>query len=153
MINTKNSNKFDKLNLTRQDLLGNKITYASMIDKKEYKIDWNQNACLIHRQVMAFFPNTYSFWNGKRIKILKTQTLDLINNDNYKNKILNEYYKNNLLPGTIIKCSNEFGLFIYTKQSPIIINEAQIEGKRPNSYQSLIQQMNAIEGKNFTTDN
>jgi methionyl-tRNA formyltransferase len=46
-------------------------TFAPRIDKEEGRIDWTQPAAAIERTVRAFmpWPGTYTFWNGKQVKI------------------------------------------------------------------------------------
>lgn len=48
------------------------ITYAPQIKKEDGAIDWSQSAVRIDRHVRAFtpWPGTYTFWDGKRLKIL-----------------------------------------------------------------------------------
>ncbi len=48
------------------------VTYAKKIAKDEARIDWNNSAAHIERQVRAFnpFPGAYFEYNGERIKIL-----------------------------------------------------------------------------------
>ena len=47
------------------------VTYAPQIKKEEGEIDWNQSAVSIERLVRAFhpWPGTYTFWDGKLLKI------------------------------------------------------------------------------------
>ncbi|HEX4801801.1 MAG: methionyl-tRNA formyltransferase [Myxococcales bacterium] len=51
------------------------ITYASKIDKAETRIDWNNNAQEIERQVRAFAPAPGAWFetNSERIKLLAAQ--------------------------------------------------------------------------------
>jgi methionyl-tRNA formyltransferase len=48
------------------------ITYAPQLKKEDGAIDWTASAEAIDRHVRAFtpWPGTYTFWNGKRLKIL-----------------------------------------------------------------------------------
>lgn len=48
------------------------ITIAPMINKEEGQIDWTHSAVEIDRHVRALYPwpGTYTFWNGKRLKII-----------------------------------------------------------------------------------
>jgi len=48
------------------------VTYASKVDKAEARIDWNQRAQQIERQVRAFAPAPGAWFeaNGERIKLL-----------------------------------------------------------------------------------
>jgi methionyl-tRNA formyltransferase len=49
------------------------ITYAPPLTKNEGAISWGDSATEIDRLVRAFtpWPGTYTFWNGKRLKILE----------------------------------------------------------------------------------
>lgn len=53
--------------------------YAHMLKKQEGHIDWNKSAEEIDRMVRGFnpWPGTYSFTEGKRIKILEAQFSDI----------------------------------------------------------------------------
>lgn len=52
-----------------------RVTVASKIDKSESLIDWKMKAVAIHNRVRAFTmgPGTYIMFQGKRLKILKTE--------------------------------------------------------------------------------
>jgi methionyl-tRNA formyltransferase len=49
------------------------ITYAPPLTRDEGAINWSDSAAQIDRLVRAFapWPGTYTFWNGKRLKILE----------------------------------------------------------------------------------
>lgn len=49
------------------------ITLAPMLSKDEGLIEWTQSAVAIDRHVRAFhpWPGTYTFWDGKRLKIIE----------------------------------------------------------------------------------
>lgn len=49
-------------------------TYTRLLKKESGKIDWSKSAIEIERMVRALepWPGTWTEWNGKRIKILKT---------------------------------------------------------------------------------
>ncbi len=52
-------------------------TYTKIIKKQDGKIDWQKSAQEIERQIRAFnpWPGTYTIYNKKRLKILKTEIL------------------------------------------------------------------------------
>lgn len=54
------------------------VTYAPQIEKDEGRIDWSQPAEAIDRQVRAFAPRpgTFTFWNGKLLKISAGEPLE-----------------------------------------------------------------------------
>ena len=62
---------------------GDNYTMAPMLDKKMAQIDWNKSAKEIHNLVRGLDPimGTFTFYNGKKIKIWKTQ-IEKENSDN-----------------------------------------------------------------------
>jgi len=54
------------------------ITYAPPLKKEDGEIDWKASAVEIDRHVRAYtpWPGTYTFWNGKRLKILAGYPLE-----------------------------------------------------------------------------
>ncbi len=53
-------------------------TYASKIDKAEARIDWSKPATEIERQVRAFAPSPWAWFEakGERIKLLEAEVVD-----------------------------------------------------------------------------
>jgi methionyl-tRNA formyltransferase len=54
------------------------VTYASKIDKAEARLDFNQSAEQVERQIRAFnpAPGAYFEANGERIKVLSAAIVD-----------------------------------------------------------------------------
>ena len=137
------------LDLTSQCKLSNQVTYANMIKKEDYLINWNDNADNIIKQIMALHPNAYSYWKGKRIKIIeaipyRSMTEELKSSFN----ISTSSFKSNK-PSTIIAISSKLGILISTDDEPILILACQIEGKKVSFRNSLIQQVNPNVGDAF----
>jgi len=61
-------------------------TYAPPILKSEYRICWKAEAESIRDRIRALYPNAYTTFNGKRIKILSAELTDI---------------KSDLLPGSV----------------------------------------------------
>ena len=53
-----------------------KATYAPPILKSEYRICWKAEAQSVHDRIRALYPNAYTTFNGKRIKILSSRVVD-----------------------------------------------------------------------------
>ena len=51
------------------------ISYARMLKKEDFLLNWDRSALDLHRQVMALYPNAYSHWQGKRLKLIDTEPL------------------------------------------------------------------------------
>jgi len=127
---SKNINKsllLEELQAIDQSNLNGNPSYARQIKKEDYIIDWNQNAKNVIKKIQALYPNAYSLYKGKRIKILEASTID--------NKLIS-----NNIPGEITMINKKNGIIINTKDYPIQIKYAQLEGKKPtDSYTLSIQ--------------
>ena len=109
-------------NLVPQEQNNSLATYTKLIQKTDGKINWNETAEYIARQIRAYqpWPSAYTFWGDKRIKLLNVQPINLNNASG---------------PGQVIE--NENNLLIGTKKGILKINKLQLEGKA------------IISGKNF----
>ena len=141
-INSKQNNKKDdnipQLKLISQSELSNEETsYARMIKKEDYKINWKTNSIDINRKVNALYPNAYSLINTKRLKITKTKVITSSDIDRYKDNFKLQKY----LPGTIISSSCK-GLLVTTIDGYILIEEAKIEGRNSNYAKNNINNQN-----------
>ena len=116
-------------------------SYARQIKKDDYLINWRQNARKVIKQIQGLYPNAYTVFNGKRIKIL---VAELLENKNQCIKIdkLDEKFKYNPLPGEIIMLHKQKGIIIMTNDYPIIIKNAQLEGKNKTDGYTLSIQSN-----------
>ena len=50
-------------------------TYARMLEKQDFQLDWSAPALSIHRKVMGLHPGAVTQWQGKRLKVLRTEPL------------------------------------------------------------------------------
>jgi len=120
LIGAKNINKI----LTKPSLIGKakpqkeeEATHTKKIEKSDGYIDWNQEGNKIIQIVKALSekPGTYSFIDGKKIKIHKASNYE-------KSDIFNEPGQLNVGPNNDLKVS--------TSDGKITINELQLEGKK-----------------------
>ena len=100
------------------------ITYVSKINKSDGNINWGEDAKIINSKIKAFYgwPGTYTFFNGKRLKIIDTEVIE--SND------LTEF-------GLVYK--NENSVLISTKNGSIKLITLQCEGKNKQSINEFIQ--------------
>jgi len=66
-----NIKKNTNSHLTKQNTLGREITYARMIEKSDYKVDWGNDAIKISQKIKGLYPRTNTNFRGKNLKILK----------------------------------------------------------------------------------
>jgi len=147
-INLLDENNSKNLNsqLTKQNTLGREITYARMIEKSDYKVDWGNEAFKISRKIKALYPRANTTFRGKNLKIIKIKVLmsDEINYEKYY------YMSNNSKPGIILAIIENEGIIISTKTDPIILLEAKLEGKKISSKKKLIQHLKPSIGEYFS---
>ena len=98
---------FTKLSANKIPQDNNEATYAHKIDKKEAKIDWNDNAQLINQKIRALNPNPGVWFemDGKRIKVMSSKVIEMSGN---AGEILNDEFiiacgENALQPTTLKK--------------------------------------------------
>ncbi len=141
-----NINKKTNSKLTKQNTLGREITYARMIEKLDYKLDWNNEAIKIYRKINGLYPRANTTFRGKNLKIIKIKVLrnDEINNEKYC------FMRTKSEPGIILALIENEGIIISTKTNPIVLIEAKLEGKNISSKKQLIQQLKPSVGEYFS---
>ena len=142
-----------KLGVVRQ---GDDSVYARMLGKEDFLINWEQSALSIHRKVMGLFPGAATRWKGKRLKVTETEPLirRLADQLSPEAATLADQWgldpdqdaKPLTHPGQILAVAPEHGLIVATQGCPVLIREAQLEGKARATGRQLIQQLQAVEG-------
>ncbi len=91
-------------------------TFCKIIKKSDGQINWDNSARQIERKIRAYhqWPNAYTFWNNKKLKILNADILD--KNTNHKT-------------GEVFLENNS--LCVQTGDNILSLNKLQLEGKKP----------------------
>lgn len=99
-------------------------TYCTKILKSDGQINWNEPADKIEARIKAYagWPGTFSFFNGKRLKIIKAKVSD---------------YNSNLEPGTVFEDGNK--VMVACQKNALELLEVQIEGKTPQKIDEFIR--------------
>ncbi len=139
---TKSINKssmLDELNAIEQSKLKGNPSYARQIKKEDYLISWNKNARQILKQIQALYPNAYTLYKGKRIKILEA-TIKGSDDQLLESQCMDTQSIKDRIPGSITMINKHDGIKIMTNDYPIQIKYAQLEGKKPtDSYTLSVQ--------------
>lgn len=116
-------------------------TYAPLIQKSDYALDWSRSALALHNQVRGFYPSCFSPFRGQPLKIQTTLPLgaplpwppDL-------QPPLSAWQEQSLAspaapaqPGQIITLLKGHGPVVQTGDGPLLLLQVQPSGKRPQS--------------------
>ncbi len=114
-------------------------TYAPLIQKSDYCLDWSRSAIDLHNQVRGFIPNCIASFRDKSLKIITTAPLDSA----YLSQLPPELtVLEQELPsldgksersGEVMKIVKGIGPIIQTGEGLLLLREVQIAGKRPQS--------------------
>ncbi|CAK6695082.1 methionyl-tRNA formyltransferase [Synechococcus sp. BA-124 BA4] len=130
------------------------LTHARLLQKDDYAIRWNTPALAIHRRVMGLHPGAHTSWRGKRLKLLATEPLvrRLADQLSPEGAALTQRWGQPADPtgsvgGTVLEAAEGVGLVVATGGCPLLLREAQLEGKRAMSGDALMQQLGARAGE------
>lgn len=150
------TDRWQRLGLNPQPQEG--LTHARLLQKDDYAISWNAQCLAIHRRVMGLHPGAVTPWQQRRLKLLATEPLAWRLSDqltpagaqlavHWSEPGRPELAEAKAAePGCVLELVRGVGLVVATGGCPILIREAQLEGKRAATGEALIQQLGAQVG-------
>ena len=135
---------------TPQD--NSQATYARLIEKSDFAIDWSQRAIAIHNQVRGFFPNCFATLEDKKLKIIATVPItqntikDLPEEYNSIKQQYNELTALAEKPGTIVVNLKNQGAVVQTGSGLLLLKQVQLAGKRAQSGWDFVNGMRIAAG-------
>lgn len=132
------------LKLERQELQpipqdASQATYAPLIQKQDYCLDWSRRAIELHNQVRGFFPDCVANFRGQKLKISATAPLG----DAYWSHLppeLSALVQNypsmasvSARPGEVVNIVKGIGPIVQTGEGLLVLREVQMAGKCPQS--------------------
>lgn len=153
MIETLNQLEAQKLQPEIQDPA--LATYAPLIQKADYRLDWSRPAIALHNQVRGFFPNCLTQFRGQPLKIIATAPLGsaywpLLPSElqafaaNWSDPALPTSAE---FPGTVIGLAKNLGPIVQTGEGALLVREVQMAGKRPQSGWDFANGVRLVEGE------
>ncbi len=114
-------------------------TYAPLIKKSDYQLDWSKPAIALHNQIRGFSPNCVTQLRAKPLKILATVPLDRMDDS-----VLPPSFHGIMAqvaamdarvqsPGTIIHIAKQVGPIVQTGDGVLLLHSVQLAGKRQQS--------------------
>lgn len=135
--------KYEQQNITPEPQDSSQATYAPLIQKDDYIIDWSRPAFAIHNQIRGFYPNCVTTIDEQTLKIKASIPLnpppEFPLPDNYRelqhnNDTLLEDVKNQDYPvGTIVDVLKNYGPIVLTGNGLLLLLEVQLSGRRSQS--------------------
>ena len=118
-------------------------TYAPLIKKADYDLDWSKSAIALHNQIRGFFPNCNTQFRGGALKISATIPLspdywlesppDLQALKADWNTFIQQERQSGAKPGEIITILKGQGPVIQTGEGYLLLRQVQPAGKRSQS--------------------
>lgn len=109
-------------------------TYAPLIRKEDYGLDWTKGAIALHNQVRGFYPNCVTPFREQPLKV--TATVPLNGDRALLPPELRQYEGLDNLetaPGTIVELVKNQGAIVQTGEGRLLLKEVQMAGKRSQS--------------------
>ncbi|MEG3437199.1 methionyl-tRNA formyltransferase [Pannus brasiliensis CCIBt3594] len=131
--------KLDKGEITPIAQDNDSATYAPLLQKSDYLINWSSPAIAIHNQVRGFYPDVFTTFRGESLKVIATVPLGETTRSN-----LPEEYRSIELPavsgqpGETIALLKNFGPVIQTGEGCLLLREVQLSGKPPRSGRDFV---------------
>ncbi|MBD2662857.1 methionyl-tRNA formyltransferase [Richelia sinica FACHB-800] len=114
-------------------------TYAPLIQKPDYNIDWSKSAMQLHNQIRGFYPNCLSSFRHQSLKITATLPLDAESIQKLPESlqtVVNKVPNLSSLsgqPGEVVSVVKGIGAIVQTGAGLLLLQEVQLAGKRPQS--------------------
>jgi methionyl-tRNA formyltransferase len=114
-------------------------SYARLIEKSDFLMDWHKPAIALHNQVRAFVPNAVAQFRGQALKVLKTVPLDPAYRDRLPSKLqalsteVGGQIDPAAPPGSVVYLARQYGPVVQTSEGLLLLQAVQLAGKRQQS--------------------
>ncbi len=111
-------------------------TYAPLIQKQDYALDWSKSAIQLHNQIRGFYPNCTATFRDNLLKITASAPLGSVGDRNLPPELLHKLPDLSNLsdrPGVVVSITKGIGAIVQTGEGLLLLREVQLAGKRPQS--------------------
>ncbi|MBF2064084.1 MAG: methionyl-tRNA formyltransferase [Calothrix sp. C42_A2020_038] len=130
-----------------------KATYAPLIKKEDYKLDWAKSSLALHNQIRGFYPNCVTNFRDQPLKVTGTiplSTNNLVSLPQEYNSLLQnlpDLSTSSAKPGEVVSIIKGTGALIQTGDGILLLKEVQPSGKRPQSGWDFVNGMRLTLGE------
>ncbi|MFS8780805.1 methionyl-tRNA formyltransferase [Synechococcus sp. W55.1] len=121
--------KLEKGELTPIPQDGSQATYAPLLKKPDFHLDWQRSAQALHNQIRAFSPDCFTSLRGQRIKIVRSASPQL-------HSPPPEIPQGS--PGEVVGLARGEGIYVATGEGSLLIRRAQLPGRKEQSAWDLV---------------
>lgn len=104
-------------------------TYAPLIKKEDYQLNWTRSAIALHNQIRGFYPNCVTTFRQQALKVTQSLSLDKLEIAELPAE-LEPLAGQDAVPGTIVGVLKNQGFIVKTGDGLLLLNEVQLAGKR-----------------------
>ncbi|MCW5314352.1 methionyl-tRNA formyltransferase [Nostoc sp. KVJ3] len=141
-------------------------TYAPLIQKEDYGLDWSKSAIQLHNQIRGFYPNCTATFRDNLLKITASVPLSSIGDvwrqaaprlRNLPPELQELMHKlpdlSNLSgkPGVVVNITKGIGAIVQTGEGLLLLREVHLAGKRPQSGWDFVNGTRLTVGEVFGT--
>jgi methionyl-tRNA formyltransferase len=108
-------------------------TYAPLIKKEDYKLDWSKSAMALHNQVRGFYPNCVATFREAPLKVLATVPFGDVELPETYAGLRSQLPPTTGEPGEVIALIKNHGAVVSTGSGSLLLREVQPAGKRLQS--------------------
>lgn len=132
--------KLEKGELTPIPQDGSRATYAPLLKKQDFHLDWQRPAQALHNQIRAFSPNCFTSLRGQRIKIVRSASPQL-------HPPPGDLPQGS--PGEVVGLDRGEGVYVATGEGSLLIRRAQLPGRKEQSAWDLVNGSQLKVGMRF----
>ncbi|MEH2286303.1 methionyl-tRNA formyltransferase [Nostoc sp.] len=134
-------------------------TYAPLIKKPDYALDWSKSAIQLHNQIRGFYPNCTATFRDNLLKITASTPLGFVSDRELPAELQELTHKlpdlSNVSeqPGVVVSIVKGIGAIVQTGEGLLLLREVQLAGKRPQSGWDFVNGTRLTVGEVFGTGN
>jgi methionyl-tRNA formyltransferase len=127
--------QLDAGSLTATPQTDSEATYAPLIQKADYRLDWTRSAIQLHNQVRGFYPNCTTDFRQKALKIEATIPLGEAYQEQLPEALQELLVRTDLLrpdaePGTVVEIAKGFGPVVAARDECVLLKTVKPSGKK-----------------------
>lgn len=113
-------------------------TYAPLIQKEDYQLDWTQSAIALHDRIRGFYPHCGTQFRGQSLKIQATIPIgdaywqhlppDVTSLQSSLESLVST--PSEAAPGTIVRLVKKWGAIVQTGEGLLLLKDVQLAGKK-----------------------